>query len=397
MNADQGGRRSSRRRRWLVLLAAALLLVTLALGSLQREHHRERQHDGLVQVRNRFEVVDTFASAAAGAGISATKPETIKIAIQISSIYNVSLPNQTFMANGYYWIAWPETVQRWMEEQSISPEELIDFPNNIISYDFLIKPTTKEPKQTVDGMRQQTFLFSGHFGTEAIDFSAFPFQSLRLPIRFEIAPQAFSLNGPKPVSLIATADQSDLLGAEVEIPGLVLKGAKLEPILHHFRDDDSFSTGIQQSTFSQVLSTIIFSTHPITSIGRWLVPILIVMLMVFLAPSLSGHLSEIRIAIPSAALLTLVVMQMSSESAIPELDYLTFIDLIYLWCYAVTAALFVLFVWSSNQYDALTIEGCDDPQTLAAVKTRISRVDRRFQFFSVTGTAVFVLLLLLLR
>jgi hypothetical protein len=34
---------------------------------------------------------------------------------------------------------------------------------------------------------------------------------------------------------------------------------------------------------------------------------------------------------------------------------------------------------------------------LAAVKTRVSRMDRRFQFFSVTGTAVFVLLLLLLR
>jgi len=32
---------------------------------------------------------------------------------------------------------------------------------------------------------------------------------------------------------------------------------------------------------------------------------------------------------------------------------------------------------------------------LAAVKTRISRMDRRIQFFNVTGMAVFVLLLVL--
>jgi hypothetical protein len=52
---------------------------------------------------------------------------------------------------------------------------------------------------------------------------------------------------------------------------------------------------------------------------------------------------------------------------------------------------------SSRRRRWQAIERCDDPCMLAAVKTRVSRMDRRFQFFSVTGTAVFVLLLVLLR
>lgn len=396
MTADPGRfRLQRRRRRWLALLAALVLVVTLTFAALQRERQRAQERASLVQVSNRFERVKDFASAAAGAGISTVSPERVQIGIQISNIYNVSLPNQTFMANGYYWIAWPERVQQWMDEHDITAEQLIDFPNNIISYDFLIQPSNSEPRSKGAGMREQTYMFSGHFWAEAIDFRSFPFQSLDLPIRFEISPEAFSLNGPRPVSLVAEPRQSDLLGSQIQIPGLVLEGAALEPVVHRFSDDDSFSTGDQSSSFSQVLTTVVFSTHPITAIGRWLVPILIVMLMVFLSPSLSGHLSEIRIAIPSAALLTLVVMQMSSESSMPELNYLTFIDLIYLWCYAITAGLFVLFVWSSNQCDALTIEGCSDPARLAAVQARISRMDRRFQAFSVVGTVVIVLLLLL--
>jgi hypothetical protein len=396
MTADPLGFRSQRRRRrWLALFAAALLVVVLAFAALQRERQGALEREGLVQMSNRFERVKDFASAAAGAGISTVSPQSIQIGIQISNIYNVSLPNQTFMANGYFWIAWPETVQQWMAEQGISSEQLIDFPNNIISYDFLIQPTRDKPQKTGDGLIEQTFMFSGHFWAEAIDFRSFPFQRLRLPIRFEISPEPFALNGSYPVSLVANPRQSDLLGTQIHIPGLVLEGASLEPIVHRFNDDGSFLTGDTASYFSQVLSMVVFSTHPITAIGRWLVPILIVMLMVFLAPSLSGHLSEIRIAIPSAALLTLVVMQMSSESAMPELDYLTFIDLIYLWCYAITAGLFILFVWSSNQYDALNIEGCTDPDRLAVVKGRIAKADRRFQAFSVLGTIVLVLLLLL--
>lgn len=385
--------RLQRRQRWLATSLAAVLGLVLALAGWHNhsQHQRAQPHDDLLIATNRFERVRSFEHAAAGAGISTTKPQQIKIGIEIANIYNFSLANQTFMANGYYWLQWPETVQKWMDERGIEPQQLIEFPNNIVSYDFLVEPTHKAPRILPSGSREQSYRFSGHFWTEEMDFKHFPFQRLEIPIRLEIASDDFSLNGATPVSLVADPRQADMLGSLIEIPGLDLKGGKLEPFLHYFSDDSTFTTENTAKTFAQVRSLAVFKTHPITAIGQWLVPILIVMITVFVAPTVTGHLSDVRIAIPSAALLTLVVMQQTYETTIPQLSYLTFLDYIYLWCYAVTVALFVLFVWSANQYAAISPNDPEQEQRLAIITARIRRIDHRFQLGSLVGTVVFVL------
>ncbi|NDC35197.1 MAG: hypothetical protein EBZ51_07385 [Synechococcaceae bacterium WB9_2_112] len=385
--------RLRRRQRWLATSLAAVLGLVLALVGWHNhsQHRRAQPHEDLLIATNRFERVRSFDHAAAGAGISTTRPQQIKVGIEIANIYNFSLANQTFMANGYYWLQWPETVQKWMDEKGIEPQQLIEFPNNIISYDFLVIPTQNAPKSLANGSHEQTFRFSGNFWTEELDFKHFPFQRLEIPIRLEIAPDDFSLNSSTAVSLVADPKQTDLLGSLIEIPGLQLKGGKLEPFVHYFSDDSSFATGTTARTFSQVRTLAVFQTHPITAIGQWLIPILIVMITVFVAPTVTGHLSDVRIAIPSAALLTLVVMQQTYESKIPQLSYLTFLDYIYLWCYAVTVALFVLFVWSANQYAAISPNDPEQEQRLATITARIRRIDHRFQLGSLVGTVVFVL------
>lgn len=379
-----------RNRRKSAALLGLVLILVLGLGIWHQAHlDKPQQHEPLLTSKNQFEKVPSFAAAANGAGMSRSRPQTIRIGIQISNIYNVELASQTFMANGYFWLQWPETVQQWMDAKGIEPLQLIDFPNNIVSYDFLVEPSLKKPNALTNGAREQAFKFSGHFWTEDLDFKQFPFQTMKIPIRFEIAPEDFALNGPTPVSLVADADQADPIGSLIEIPGLELKGARLDPYLHHFADDTSFSTANTRTVFSQVRILTVFKTHPITAIGQWLLPILIVMLTVFVGPAVSGRLSDARIAIPSAALLTLVVMQQSYETTIPQLSYLTFLDLIYLWCYAVTAALFILFVWSANQCASINSEQPGFEQQLGAITARIKRIDRRFQACSLVGTALF--------
>lgn len=384
------------RLRLLGLAVALLLVLTLALTSLNRIGHRPAPATlALQQTRNRFERLADFKAAAAGAGLSGRRPEPVRIGIEISNIYNLELPLQTFMANGYFWLRWPQTVQDWMEQEEIEPAQLVAFSNNIVSYDFLVEPNSPRPRLRPDGWREQTFIFSGHFWIEQIDFQHFPFQNLQIPIRIEIRPEEFSLNGPRPIALIADPLQPGLLGSLIELPGLVLQGGRIDPYVQRLETDPGYSAGEASESFSQVLASAFLSTHPTTSIGQWLLPILIVMLTVFVAPSVSGRLSEMRIAVPSAALLTLVVMQQSYETTIPPLSYLTFLDLIYLWCYAVTVGLFILFIWSSNQLALLNPEAPDASERTAAITARIDRIDRRFQIGSLVATIVFVLLALL--
>jgi len=81
-----------------------------------------------------------------------------------------------------------------------------------------------------------------------------------------------------------------------------------------------------------------------------------------------------------------VVMQQTYQAELPPLPYLTFLDKIYLYCYLVTIALFILFVWGSNAYTAA------DAASLERVKRRVARADLGFQVIAVAGLVVVALL-----
>jgi hypothetical protein len=136
--------------------------------------------------------------------------------------------------------------------------------------------------------------------------------------------------------------------------------------------------------YSQVVLRVFYRTPPFASFVQWIMPLLIVMLIVFLAPSLEGSLGDLRIAIPSTALLTLVVMQQTYQAELPPLPYLTFLDRIYLMSYLISIALFVLFLWASNLYAAAERRGADEAG-MVLVRQRVKRADGWFQSLAVGG------------
>ena len=391
---------SSFLQRWprpLIAALALLVSVLLLATGLSISRHRASSHQQLLLSNtNEFRRLRDFSEAAKGAGISRRAPELVELDLEITNIYNLSVPDQTFMANGFLHLAWPETVQKWLEEEDISVEQLLVFLNNIVSYDFNFQPTRQNSWRLLDGGFSQDYVFSGHFFSDDLSFLDFPFHTLNFPLRIEVNPEVFSLDGDKPIALIADARQPNLLGSLIEIPGLILRGGSLEPYVHMYAGHaDDHRSEAPSNAYSQILASAVFSPHPLASIGQWLIPVLIVMVTVFLAPSISGKLSELRIAIPSAALLTLVVMQQGFKQNIPQLSYLTFLDLTYLWCYAVTTGLFALFVWSANQWAAIDDDAPDVALHLKTVNARIDRIDRRFQIISLAATIVFMSVALL--
>jgi hypothetical protein len=133
-------------------------------------------------------------------------------------------------------------------------------------------------------------------------------------------------------------------------------------------------------------------------------PLLIVMAVVFLAPSLEASLGELRLAIPSTALLTLVVMQQTYQAELPPLPYLTFLDIIYAYSYLIAIAQFVLFVWGINvlaaaetsisNETAVSNETADQAAPAAEwmLRRRIDFADRRFQQISLAGLGAALIL-----
>jgi hypothetical protein len=115
---------------------------------------------------------------------------------------------------------------------------------------------------------------------------------------------------------------------------------------------------------------------------QWILPFLLVLCLVLLAPSLEGSLGDARLAIPPTSLLTLVFLQQTYKAEMPPTAYLTFLDVLYAYGYALSVGLFVLFLWGSNQ-----LEAADDGQRERLMR-RINRVDLRCQIGGVLGLAL---------
>lgn len=398
--ARQGRRRhgkgnppaGDRKRRWLVALLAGVLAACLVLPLLL---HRPGPHKAArlqalsepppVQPRpvGRRDTYSTLEPIPA----ALSKAPRITLGAHLENAYNLSVPEQTFMADGWYWLSWPEEVETMIEAQKIKTEEMVEVVNNIIGYDFNVEADNEEPELRADGSHYQLFRFSGSFYIDSVDLHDYPFNNLSLPLIFETRPLSFALDGPTPVLLVPDPDQQGMVGAYATIKGYQERGVSLRPLIHRYATD--FGNREGRRAYAMTELRVYYRTPWLTAFLQWVMPLLIVMAVVFLAPSLEGSLGDLRIAIPSTALLTLVVMQQTYQAEMPPLPYLTFLDEIYIYCYLVSIALFILFLWGSNTYAAA--EGAE-PAELERIRLRVARADLGFQLIACAGLLVVGLL-----
>ena len=99
---------------------------------------------------------------------------------------------------------------------------------------------------------------------------------------------------------------------------------------------------------------VFYQTNAIASFVKWIVPIIIVMMIVLIAPNLDVGLGDARLAIPPTALLTLIFMQQSYRDSLPTTSYLTFLDELYTHSYFVAMIVFFFFVWGVNTLETET-------------------------------------------
>jgi hypothetical protein len=95
---------------------------------------------------------------------------------------------------------------------------------------------------------------------------------------------------------------------------------------------------------------------------------------------LPGSLDDVRLAIPTTILLTLIFLQIGYKADLPALAYVSYLDWLYIYAYIVSASLFVLFCWGTNAHAAACAQGHEE-----SVLRRINRVDLIVQAVAVVG------------
>jgi hypothetical protein len=177
---------------------------------------------------------------------------------------------------------------------------MVEIVNQVETWNGRIEPESADPESIVDGRRYQGFRFSGRFSIDAIDMRHSPFENVVLPVVFETRPELFTLANAavqlKPDSHLGslTGDYSELAGYSLK-SNWVVEGQNLYAMSDRHRDE----------IYSQLTFRVAFGSQAWPSFMKWILPLLIVMSIVLLAPSLESSLGEMRLAIPSTALLTL--------------------------------------------------------------------------------------------
>lgn len=297
----------------------------------------------------------------------------IETGMHIENIYQLNLKDKTFWAEGWYWMKWPPAVQKIIASEQIPLNQVLEFTNEIEATNMVIEPDSTEPVKLDDGRLYQLFRFSGHFYVNNLNLAGFPFYDMNLPITMEARPDSLSCyaGGPPCVSLLPEKDVSNtLIGQFASINGYDMVGSLVKPFLHQYYT--TFGVG-SASAFPSIDYGIIYKTNFFSVFWQYVLPLLVVVGIVVASASLPGSLGDVRLAIPTTALLTLIFLQQSYRADLPALSYSTFLDILYVYSYLVAIAFFLLFCWGSNYYHKASEGG----ELLA--EHYINRIDLRFQ------------------
>ncbi|QNI84520.1 hypothetical protein SynPROS71_00703 [Synechococcus sp. PROS-7-1] len=359
-------------RRFGFLLIASVLAITLLLGTraiVDRGPSAETIHPAAVQQ----EMEGT-------AGLEAVQPSEELVAkhpfiyagIHLDKIYELNLNSRTFTADGEIWLEWLPEVEELLQRYDTDPADLISLTNRIETWDSTFEPSAAGPRELSGGRRQLLFRFSSRFYDDAVDFRRDPFDVLKVPIIIELEP-LWTSQKYADLRLLPAPSNDDLVGELGSLSGYQLQGASFKPFLR--RSSNSLGSWYRPQ-LSQVRLEVTYQSNLWPGIVNWIIPLMIINSIVLMAPSVEGTLSDVRLAIPSTALLTLIFLQQSYHSSLPKLPYTTFLDDLFTTSYLIAMALFGLFTWGYNVYVA-----APDEQKASTMR-RINQADMRFQYLS---------------
>jgi hypothetical protein len=364
--------RLRRPRRWILVLVAVIAvgLIQAGRGLIERSS------------ASALQTVSAMTSLEDPPGLTRLKPSEellhdhllIYAGIHLNKIYELNLNSRTFTADGEIWLEWPPEVNTLLEKNNTTPAGLIKLSNRIEIWDSTFEPSSDAAQELSDGRRQQLYHFSSRFYDDKVDFRRDPFDVLRLPIIIELKP-LWTSQKYADLRLVPKQSNDNLVGELGSLSGYQLQGASFTPYLRQ----TSYSRGAwSRPRMSQVRLEVTYQSNLWPGIVNWIIPLVIINSIVLMAPSVEGTLSDVRLAIPSTALLTMIFLQQSYHSSLPKLPYTTFLDDLFTVSYLIAMTLFGLFTWGYKTY-------ADAPEAQKTITMRrINRADLYFQILSLS-------------
>jgi hypothetical protein len=297
----------------------------------------------------------------------AAKADIVRVGVLVNDIQQLDLQSHSYNVDMYMWFKW--------RDPDIDPSRSFEFLNAFELWGHILTYETDKPERLRDGSYYQVLRNQGKFNAK-LPLGRYPFDTQHLLVELEDSSSDNRTLRYVPDSHpIATSKDLTLPGWRFAAPSL--------HVVRNRYDTDFGDPSAANPTYSRVVIDVPTSRPHGTYALKLLLPMLLVALTAALALMVHPRYVEGRIGIGITALLTLVALQLTTNSNLPEVDYLLLLDKLYILSYAFVVLTLAVIVRNS------WVDASGDVPVAA-------RADRRGLGILTVGYAVVAVLLVVL-
>jgi hypothetical protein len=253
-----------------------------------------------------------------GAG-RAAEPEQVIVGMHVNDIQELDLQGHNYRLDVYVWFRW--------KNPAMNPAKTVEFMNAYDPADHVRTQIYDAPLKMPDGSLYNILRLQGKFSTK-FPLNQYPFDRQNLVAVMEdntyTADQLiYVMDNDTPVSLST---------------GIVLPGFDVEaPVMHisKFLYPTKFGDISQKepSYYSRVALDVPVVRPTVSSTIKVFLPVMLVILCTAMVFFVHPVYIEGRLGVAITALLTLVALQLTTASSLPDVNYLLTTDKVYLLSY----------------------------------------------------------------
>lgn len=253
-------------------------------------------------------------------------PRKVVIGAYINDIQEVDFRTHSYAVDLYVWLRWPESA--------LDASQSLEFMNRVAPSDHTRELLYDKPKVMPDGSLYTVIRTQGRFSNKfALEKYPFDTQTLTVEIEDNVSSIADMAYVPDKNSVTANAD--------IVLPGFKVGPPLLRVETKTYPTDFGDLVEPGAPSYSRVTIGIPISRPVVTLSAKTFVPILLIMICAALVFFVRPGAVEGRIGLAITSLLTLVALQLTSGSALPDVDYLTMLDKVYFLSYVFVFAVLV--------------------------------------------------------
>jgi len=277
-------------------------------------------------------------------------PAKVIVGAYINDIQELDFKTNNYVIDLYVWFRW--------NGAAANPSKTMEFMNRFASDDNRRDELYDEPQLMPDGSRYDIIRYQGRFSTK-FPLEKYPFDTQHLTVAMED-----TLSGADAQIYVSDAEGGVTINPNITLPGFKVGKPEMRVVSKPYPTNFGDLSEPEATDYSRVTLSIPVSRPVVAMTIKTFVPIVLIVVCAALVFFVRPRYVEARIGLGITALLTLVALQITSSTSLPDVDYLMMIDKVYLLAY--------LFIIIALVRIVATSWGTSDEKSEVA----ISRTDR---------------------